>query len=398
MSSGLEIFPEVTGTLKERSPADLITLIEQKRITGVLEAHDGPRRFELILRGGEIESAEATEDPEDPVSSFLNLEKGRYRLRQQLLLPNGELSDQRVATGTIEEFNTIDLVQSCEQGGLHGTLRVKCGGRLVEVLFDGGLLTTITLDGHQDVDVQDMWEWTTGEWAILALPALEPAPDPSDSGMDFLKDFEVAAVNFISDAQQKTDATWGLEDSRELLLIPDAKPVDSTQEGVEPARPILDERPPNDAPVIEATVEPRQKRPDERTVRVVYYDTAKPSEDPTPLPSRYSDADVTSVFIYKRPKQKIIVENSTCQERDTRPLEGEIVSLAEMSNQQESSKDPIELAFAPAPKRVSRPTDFRPLPQKKRRGPWATIIVTLVLLSLIGLLLYLISFLPAEGG
>lgn len=398
MSKGLEIFPEVTGSLSERSPADLIALAAEKRITGVLEAHDGPNRFELILRGGEIESTEAARVSDDPLSSFLSLEKGRYRLRQQLLLPSGELSDIRLATGKLEDHSTIELVQSCESGGLHGTLRIKCGGRLVEVLFDGGILTTITLDGHQDVDVQDMWEWTTGEWAILALPALEPAPDPCDSGMDFLRDFEVAAVEFISDAQQKTDSIWDLEDSRELLLGQSDKPVEPLPDEpvaatAEPIEPIED-----DAPTIDETVAPRQKRPDERTVRVVYYDTAKPSDDPTPLPSRYSDADVTSVFIYKRPKQKIIVENSSSSEHDVRPLEGEIVPLADMASHKDSSKYPIELAFAPAQKRVTRHVPVRPTRQKKRGRPWPTIIVTIVLLTLICVLLYLISFLPGESG
>lgn len=375
MAKGFEIFPEVSGTLSEKSPSDLIILFEKKKITGVLEAHDGPSRFELVLRGGEVIDAVTTVESDDPLESFLNLEKGRYRLRQQLLLPDGDLSDQKVAVGSLEDHGPISLVQSCELGGLHGTLRIKSGGRIVEVLFDAGVLTTITLDGHQDIDERDVWTWTKGEWAILALPALEPAPDPCDSGMEFLQDFEVAAVNFISDAQQDADDRWGLEDSRELLVAEEAKGGSSK--------------------------EVRPKRPDERTVRVVYYDTATQADDPTPLPSRYSDADVTSTFVYKRPKQKIIVENT---DRGS-SQDGEILSLAAaMPSTEEVSKDPIELAFAPAerkrpdtqPQRISKTTVFNEPEPKKRDNPWPVIIVTVVLLGLIGLLLYLLSMMPGE--
>ena len=395
MSSGFEIFPEVSGSLTERSPTDLIVLIERKRITGVLEAHDGPSRFELVLVGGEVKHVETTVECDDPLEGFLGLEKGRYRLRQQVLLPDGDVSDQRVAIGSLEDHGPIDLVQSCELGGLHGTLRIKSGGRIVEALFDAGVLTTITLDGHQDVDVNDVWGWKQGEWAILALPALEPPPDPCDSGMDFLRDFEVAAVSFLSDAAQKAEASWHTGDSVEAPVA-GARAVTSLESKAAAQLEV-----PERLEVCESSdaIARPAKRPDERTVRVVYYDTAKPTEDPTPLPSRYSDADVTSTFVYKRPKQRIIVENSSCVERSSRPLIDDVVPLADTAGSSKvelDDQDPIELAFAPAVRKRERPLPKRrpsvPAPVRRRRSsPWPLFIILVVLLGLIGVALYLIT-------
>jgi hypothetical protein len=342
MSGIDDIFPEISGVLEQRPPAELVAMAERKRITGVLEAHDGPRRWELVLRGGEIVAAESSVEG-GAIASFLALERGKYRLRQQLLLPDGTVSDRRVAAGRLEEQSPVDLVRTCERGGLNGKLRLKCGGRLVEALFDAGVFTTITLDGHQDVDVRDVWTWGEGEWAILALPALEPPPNPKDSGLEFLREFEVAAVSYLASAERKEAASWEVDDGDE----------DSPLRGLG-AR--------------------------DRSVRVVYLDTAPPVDDPGAVRSRYSDTDVTAVVVYKRPSQRIIVQDTAAVARE--------------------AGDALELALAPATTRREREPAGSDLAERRpsRESPWLLVAIALVMVALIGVVLYLVSFLQDSAG
>jgi hypothetical protein len=341
MSGIGDIFPEVEGALEQRPPAELIALVERKRITGVLEAHDGPRRWELTLRGGEIEKVESSVESDDPIGGLLALERGKYRLRQQLLLPDGATCDRRVATGRLEAHGPVELVRTCERGGLNGTLRLKNEGRLVEALFDAGVLTTITLDGHQDVEARDLWGWSVGEWAILARPALDPPPNPKDSGLEFLKEFEVAAVSFLAAAERRAATTW------------------TTGDG--------------DGDGDEA-IFPAPMRGD-RSVRIVYLDTAPPADDTVPASSRYAKTDVTAVVVYQRPRQRIIVQDTAAVARE--------------------SNDAIELAFAPASERRERAPAGSDLPERRpaHESPWLYLAIALVLLGLTGVILYLASFL-----
>lgn len=338
MSGIGDIFPEIDGAIEQRSPAELIALAKRKRITGVLEAHDGPRRWELTLRGGEIEKVESVVEGADPIESFLALEHGKYRLCQQLLLPDGTASDRRVATGRLEDHGPLELVETCERGGLNGTLRLKHEGRLIEALFDAGVLTTITLDGHQDVEARDLWSWSTGEWAILARPALDPPPNPKNSGLAFLKEFEVAAVSFLATAERRAAASWKVGDDDE-----GDSPLPDTARG-------------------------------DRSVKIVYYDTA-PAEDAVPLSSRYAKTDVTAVVVYQRPTPRIIVQDTAAVARE--------------------SNDAIELAFAPSSARRERPPARLDLPERRPAHEihWLYLVIAAVILGLIGVILYLVSFL-----
>ena len=251
------LFPEIEGSLADCSPAALVGLVDDRRITGVLEAHDGPKRFELVLRGGEIADAESTEDG-DAVESFLALEKGRYRLRQQLLLPDGEATSRRVAEGSLEEVPPAKLVRTCEKGGLTGSLRLLSDERFAELLYSAGTLTAVTLDGRQDVEATDMMRWSSGRWALVARPALEAPPRPEDSGVLFLREVEMALGDLVGVAEQGAGAR---------------------------------------------TSSPPDGSPPEGAVRIVYLDTVEPLEDSASKPWTYSDKDLTDVEVFLGPRR-----------------------------------------------------------------------------------------------
>jgi hypothetical protein len=262
MTPRIDYFPEIAGTLEERSAVELVELIGEKRLTGVIEAHDGPRRWEIMLRGGEISDALSTVEGEDPLESFLATSRGRYRLRQQVLLPDGAVSDRLVEKGAIGDQGPAELFRCCDGGGLTGTLRLRREGAMAEALFDAGVLTTITFDGHQEIDVDDLWNWTSGEWAILARPALDAAPNPLDSGLAFLREIEVAAADFLKYSDERDD------DSDHITR-------------------------------------PRIAKRRDQTVKVVYLETVDPYEDTVPVSSRYAETDITAVVVYQRPVREL---------------------------------------------------------------------------------------------
>lgn len=333
MSTRADFFPEIEGTLEERRPEELIELVVEGRLSGILEAHDGPRRWELVLRGGDIISVETTVEGDEELEVFYELEQGRYRLRQQLLLPDGSRSDRFVETGELADADPIALVRCCEEGGLTGTLRLRELGRVAEALFDRGELTTITLDGHQDVDVDDLWRWQDGQWAILARPALDAAPNPLDSGLAFLKEIEVAACDFLAEAE--------------------ASRRDDSEE----------------------TTQPRRHRRSGQTVKVVYLDTVDPYEDTVPVSSRYAKTDITAVVVYSRSKGG-----------RTGPADSPI-SIPTVG-------DPVRMALAPATAKKKEETEKRVSEVETRpdhETPWALIVVTVVLLSVIAVILWLLS-------
>ncbi len=252
MSTDL-LFPEVSGPVEERPPIELLAELARRRFTGLLEAHDGPRRWELTYRGGDVAAAESTE-PGDPAETVAALTHGRYRLTQQLLLPGGEVSHRRVAEGALEDHPPALLFRTCEAGGLSGALRLLSRGRCAEVLFEAGDPLAITLDGHQDVEVQDLFRWREGHWAMLARPAFDPGPKPEDTGVAFLRVVEVALSEVLSSAARG-----------------------QPEERVEPVRPA---------------------RSEDSSVRVVYLDTVQPLEDSASKPSRYARKDLTAVQVF----------------------------------------------------------------------------------------------------
>lgn len=342
----LDIFPEVEGPLSERSPAELIELIGEKRITGVLEAHQGPRRWELAVRGGEVVTIESTVSAEDPLDELLSLTEGRYRLRPQLLLPDGSVSDRMSVAGKIEDFGASELIRCCEDGGLNGSLRVRRAGELVEVLFDAGTLTAFTLDGRQGLEVNEVWRWTEGEWAIRARPPLEAPPNPKDTGLNFLKELEFAAVEML----------------------------DSSAE-----------------PGEDDTTIPRRPRRD-HSIKVVYLDTPeKVPDDPAPVSSRYARTDITGVVVYPRPVPAVEVVDR-----------GAVAQMPSLGEEDDGEPSSLELALMPKERKelVDEPEgpDEPEVPDELEEAegdvPWRLIAIAVVLLTAIGLLLWLLSSAP----
>lgn len=275
MSTTDQLFPEVGGSFEERPPVELLAELGRLRFTGLLEAHDGPKRWELKYRGGDVVTAESTEAG-DAVETLTELTKGRFRLSQQLLLPGGEVIHRRLAEGDLGTRGALELFKACEAGGLSGALRLLSDGRFAELQFDAGSPTSITLDGHQDVQVQELFGWTSGYWAILARPAFDPTPRPEDSGVAFLREVAVA----LSDLLEPLPA--------------------------------------------EARVEThRSTGPEESSVRVIYLDTVKPLEDSASTPSRYARTDLTAVQVFSSSKRKKKSQPKEDEVTEPRPPRGD---------------------------------------------------------------------------
>jgi len=195
------VFAPVQGDFKKRPPIDLLKDCEEKRFTGLIEVEGADLRGSVLMRGGEVSSLQLQGAQGDALDAFLGLQEGQYVLRQKMPTLDGSLTAEAVVRGSIAQHSPADVLRFCEGAGLSGQVRMTSGGRHLEVFYEAGAMTAITVDGKSDADLDHAFRWRVGEFVITARPAFAPPKPIEESGLHFLNVVEVALAKVIDKAE-----------------------------------------------------------------------------------------------------------------------------------------------------------------------------------------------------
>lgn len=195
------VFAPVQGDFKERPPIDLLKDCEEKRFTGLIEVEGADLRGSVLMRGGEVSSLQLQGASGDALDAFLSMQEGRFVLRQKMPTLDGNLTGEAVVRGSLAQHGPADILRFCEGAGLSGQVRMTSAGRRLEVFYEAGAMTAITVDGKTDADLDQAFRWRVGEFAITASPAFAPAKRLDESGLHFLGVVELALQKVIDKAE-----------------------------------------------------------------------------------------------------------------------------------------------------------------------------------------------------
>lgn len=196
------MFAPVQGDFVERTPIDLLKACEEKRFTGLIEIDGAALHGSVLMRAGEVSSLQLQGAEGDALDAFLSLQQGRYTLRQHMPTLDGSLTTEPIVRGSLAEHGPADVLRFCESGGLTGQVRMASAGRRLEVFYEAGAMTAITVDGRSDADLDQAFRWRVGDFAITARPAFEAPKRPDESGLHFLSVVEVALGKVIDKAER----------------------------------------------------------------------------------------------------------------------------------------------------------------------------------------------------
>lgn len=237
----------LSGPIPTDGAIGLLREIEALHTTGVLRFESGQVRGEVQFVAGQLAAEQATlADGVDAVEAFLALRSGTFELFQRLPPLPVSTGDDTSRTGSLAVHVPADLMNYCESAGLTGVLELVRRGRRAEVVYDGGELVGIRLDGKDDADLQDVFAWEDGTFRIEARsaapeieveveldldrpksdPAARPAPDrKDDTGQHLLRVVEVALTSIVEDREKRRSPT---RTSPPLPSAPKARAVPST--------------------------------------------------------------------------------------------------------------------------------------------------------------------------
>ena len=159
--------PVLSGEIPHDGVIDVLREIEQKRITGKIRYLIGDESGEVDLAAGQIA---LDQDPlpsgADPVEALLAARSGMYAVHALLPALAVSQGDEQERRGSLAVHVPADLMTYCEQAGLTGSLEMRNGGRLVEVVYEFGELLAIRIDGREQTDLADVFAWDEGSFLI----------------------------------------------------------------------------------------------------------------------------------------------------------------------------------------------------------------------------------------
>ncbi|MEI8255024.1 MAG: hypothetical protein WCJ30_05065 [Deltaproteobacteria bacterium] len=197
---------------------------------------------------------EVTGDPalEAALDEFLGLTEGTYTLRQ--IMPDLEPAtrDSDLAMhGATAGSGIPDLMRYCESAGLTGTLRLTRGEETCDARYEHGELVSIVVDREEDQNLERVFAWPDGAFAIAARALFEAAmpsrrvtaPEPQ-----LLKTLEVALAE-IMDQRSRGES---VRPAASPFRAPSLRSLDGAAFGVE--------RAPGAAPSLRAPTQPGARR------------------------------------------------------------------------------------------------------------------------------------------
>lgn len=243
--------PVLTGEITGDGILPVLTEIEGRRTSGVLEFEGPGASGSVALVAGEIAvDQKPMEDGRDPVEVLLELHEGTYRVRQRLPTLPVSKGDDLYRTGSLAVHVPADLMRYCEHAGMTGTLAFENGGRRADVVYEGGELVAIRVEGSGEDDLKEVFGWEEGTFEIRALTEIpemvpedvtelpgepdqaqegeepaEPRPRRRDeTGQIFLRSVEVALSSIVEEREKRRSPTRA---SPPLPPKPKARATDS---------------------------------------------------------------------------------------------------------------------------------------------------------------------------
>jgi len=198
------------GEIPSDGIVSLLTELESLRATGALVFEVDGDAWEVSLVAGQIATEQPErDDGEDAVEKLLSLRGGSYRVYQRLpplLVSSGGASHRE---GSLAVHVPADLMNYCERAGLSGELIFESRGMRAEILYDGGELSTIRLDGVDDLN--DVFAWEDGSFHVHAkAPTVANAPEsdhPEPARVDteppLLSVVEVALASIVREREER---------------------------------------------------------------------------------------------------------------------------------------------------------------------------------------------------
>jgi hypothetical protein len=368
----------LSGEIPIGGVLDILRDIEERRITGRIRFTAGGESGEVDVIGGQIAlDQEPRPDGSDPVEALLALRGGTFIVDQRLPPLPVSVGDDGRRTGSLAVHVPADLMNYCESAGLTGTLTLKNGSELVELVYEAGELLAIRIDGREGADLSHVFAWNEGQFDIRVgrevrslvperAPPREPEDDTAarepttqfvrptkkteDTGKQFLKVFEVALTDIVATREK-------------------ARPAKRTSP---PRAPVASVRPP-------ALATPKRKR--EATVRIVYL----AGDDESALAAidhatRYLSSNKSSEHVVVEPSEARKPAEPKVPVAPKAPEKIEPPQLRAAMRRAEPTDEIDEPSEPDAP----RPAPVAPRPSAETIAWWiAVIALTIVLLALL---------------
>ncbi|NOY90660.1 MAG: DUF4388 domain-containing protein [Deltaproteobacteria bacterium] len=266
--------PIAEGEIPSDGIVSLLTELESLRATGALVFEVDGDAWEVSLVAGQIATEQPErDDAEDAVEKLLSLRAGSYRVYQRLpplLVSSGDASHRE---GSLAVHVPADLMNYCERAGLSGELIFESSGMRAEILYDGGELSTIRLDGVDDLN--DVFAWEDGSFHVDAkAPAATTAEQESDHPEPARVDTEPPLLSVV-----------------EVALASIVREREERRPGSRTGPPL----PPMPQPMTGDTLPPPKRRERrDATVKVIYLGGAPAARAITDTSTRHVRDDVTA--------------------------------------------------------------------------------------------------------
>jgi len=270
------------GEIPAEGIVSLLTEIEASCATGALVFEVDGEPWEVVLVAGQIATDQPERaDGEDAFERLLELRAGTYWVYQRLPpLPVSSGGATR-REGSLAVHVPADLMNYCERAGLSGQLTFEAKGQRAEILYEGGELSTIRLDGVEDLN--DVFAWEEGSFRIDAKTLADvastkllheslPAPPRPASEPPLLGIVEVALASILREREERRPG------SRTGPLMP-SLPLPRAGDTLPPP-----------------THRPRGPRRD-ATVKVIYLGGAPAARSLTDTSTRHVRDDVTAEMV-----------------------------------------------------------------------------------------------------
>ncbi len=164
--------------LADVRPDAVLRFCEMAHFTGTLSFTTATGKGLLPVLNGVPEVSDDA-SIEAALDEFLGSTEGTYTLKQ--ILPNLDAATRAgdlAWHGTMSGGGIPDLMRYCESAGLTGTLRLTHGEETCDARYERGDLVSLEVDREEDQNLERVFAWPDGAFAIQAQPLFETEAEP----------------------------------------------------------------------------------------------------------------------------------------------------------------------------------------------------------------------------
>lgn len=160
------------GSLCDTSMDRLLESCREHQITGTIKIDTPFQKGVIELRAGFVDEARFGDLRGDhAVRRLKRLSDGMYTLTQQLPDLSGSLGSAAAGEGYLDEIELVTILRHCEDQALSCTITVVAAFDRAEIVYRGGEIAEVKLNGERDDDaIVSVLNWTEGRFRISAPP------------------------------------------------------------------------------------------------------------------------------------------------------------------------------------------------------------------------------------